>query len=663
MTLHSRLLTLQDIDEHLYFFTVPLYQRLYVWGKDQIDTLLEDVLAAYQQGEEMLYLGTTLVVERESNENGTTFDLIDGQQRLTTLWMMSLVWREQEAMQRFLYHQDSSKGPAKRPRLTFAIRQDINTFFAERIEGKESRCVGSPPIEDALATLESFVEAREPGLDLPRFTRFLFEKVKLVLTQVPPHTDLNKLFEVINHRGLQLQHHQILKARLLRQLSDTTERQRYALLWEACADMSRYVEKNLKDLTRGSTQDNTPFKISDLYEDKAGAEGREDLASAEKVLEALAGPQATAEEDEPLSLAAILKGATGSRQDKDSTPPAVDNEHYESDEVRSIISFPLLLQHTLRIWLQRQGKADLPRILDKDLLRLFDAYFLQEGASGARVKSFIELLWEIRYCLDKHVIKWVNIGEEERHLIYRLRKSCSLVRDQPERNEGFALLQSMLYHSQQITTHYWLTPLLAWLHRYPGKPSQHYAYLRHLDNHLLCAADERSLIERTRDFLDNPWHRNPLDCHLLEENLGTHFPHYWFYKMEFVLWYLKSPQMKEKDPRRDNFRMTAKNSVEHISPQTAHEADFNTVSEEVLDTFGNLALVSRSINSEYGNKPFNEKRLQFLNRNRDRLDSLKMALIYENTEWNDGLAKAHQSEMMALMESYLAFDHRGQAGA
>ncbi|WP_166805123.1 DUF262 domain-containing protein [Nitrosococcus wardiae] len=409
MTLRSRLLTLQDIDEHRYFFTVPLYQRLYVWSEDQIDTLLEDVLAAYQQGEEMLYLGTTLVVERESNETGTTFDLIDGQH---TLWMMSLVWREQEAMQRFLYHQDSSKGPAKRPRITFAIRQDINTFFAERIEGKESRCVGSPPIEDALATLESFVEAREPGLDLPRFTRFLFEKVKLVLTQVPPHTDLNKLFEVINHRGLQLQHHQILKARLLSWL-DTTERQRYALLWEACADMGRYVEKNLKDLT----QDNPSFKVSALYEDKAGAEGREDLASAEKVLEALAGPQATAEEDEPLSLAAILEGPTGSRQNKDSAPPAVDDEHYESDEVRSIISFPLLLQHTLRIWLQRQGKADLPRILDKELLRLFDAHFLQEGASGAQVKSFIELLWEIRYCFDQSVIKWVNTGEEERQLI------------------------------------------------------------------------------------------------------------------------------------------------------------------------------------------------------------------------------------------------------
>jgi len=69
--------------------------------------------------------------------------------------------------------------------------------------------------------------------------------------------------------------------------------------------------------------------------------------------------------------------------------------------------------------------------------------------------------------------------------------------------------------------------------------------------------------------------------------------------------------------------------------------------------FGNLALVSRSINSEYGNMPFNEKRERFHNRNKDRVDSLKMALIYGHETWNESLAKQHQDAMIALIKASL----------
>jgi len=51
------------------------------------------------------------------------------------------------------------------------------------------------------------------------------------------------------------------------------------------------------------------------------------------------------------------------------------------------------------------------------------------------------------------------------------------------------------------------------------------------------------------------------------------------------------------------------------------------VPDETLDTFGNWALVSCGINSEYGNKPFDEKCAHFLNHNRKCIDSLKMATV------------------------------------
>ncbi len=57
------------------------------------------------------------------------------------------------------------------------------------------------------------------------------------------------------------------------------------------------------------------------------------------------------------------------------------------------------------------------------------------------------------------------------------------------------------------------------------------------------------------------------------------------------------------------------------------------------------------INSEYSNLPFNEKRERFLNRNRNRIDSLKMAFIYSHETWGDTLAKQHQDQMIALIKA------------
>ncbi len=61
------------------------------------------------------------------------------------------------------------------------------------------------------------------------------------------------------------------------------------------------------------------------------------------------------------------------------------------------------------------------------------------------------------------------------------------------------MLQSMLYHSQQLTTHYWLTPLLSYLLNHGGEGA--HRYLQYLDNHLLCSGSEQPLIERTRAFV------------------------------------------------------------------------------------------------------------------------------------------------------------------
>jgi len=648
MSISSNLITLAKIVEERYFFKVPIYQRLYVWEDTQITTLLEDLLTAYLEGKEIFYLGGVLVVEYEGSCLGKShcFDLIDGQQRFTTLWMMSMIFSslvedQSKGLSTFRYQYDE-KG--NYPRIEFSIRPDANAFFTEMMEQGISSVEIDERIGKALKLMQTFVDAqyeKDEGFKLKPFMDFVFTKVQMVMTQVPAHTDLNKLFEVINNRGIQLQHHEILKAKLLSTLANN-DRDKYAVLWDACSYMDQYIEKNIRDIAG--------VKISELFNQEESKSDEESIAYAEEVLEKISVQQNVVLE-EPLSLKKIL-AENIHLDDAESTD---SDEEYEADNVRSIISFPMLLEHTLRIWLADKGHADISKILDKELLALFDKHFFTETVTADDMKEFIEYLWEVRYAFDKYIIKWVSIGEEEHHLICKLRlnkskKSISLIREQPKSNNGFALLQSMLYHSQQITTHYWLTPLLQYILAETGKES--YRYLRHLDTHLLCSNDSSPLIERTWEFIHNPWIKKELDLTQLNESLGVQLPHYWFYKLEFVLWYCKRKSMSNK--LWDEFRMTAKNSIEHISPQTQQNVDKDTVSKDVLNTFGNLSLVSRSINSEYGNKPFNEKRQHFWNHNTVKLDSLKMYLIYENKHWNDALSNAHQAEMIELLEQYVS---------
>jgi len=144
----------------------------------------------------------------------------------------------------------------------------------------------------------------------------------------------------------------------------------------------------------------------------------------------------------------------------------------------------------------------------------------------------------------------------------------------------------------------------------------------------------------------------------LSKQSGTAFWSYWFYKTDFILWYTKS-NIKSEDWK--NYRMTKKNSVEHISPQNRREYEENILWEDNkslsdeekkkrLDDFGNLVLLTVGINSEYSNKSFAEKRTSFFEKK--RLDSLKSALIFDNEEWNWKLCETHRDKTIDLFGKY-----------
>jgi hypothetical protein len=144
----------------------------------------------------------------------------------------------------------------------------------------------------------------------------------------------------------------------------------------------------------------------------------------------------------------------------------------------------------------------------------------------------------------------------------------------------------------------------------------------------------------------------------LRSHEGTGYPSYWFYKLEFILWTKRNDL--DKKGNWEYFRMTAKNSVEHISPQNPKEYDDNKVWSETddevtkkrkLDDFGNLVLLTSSMNSENSNKTFNAKKTDF--KDKKRIDPLKSDLIFDNENWNWVLCQKHREKMICLFEEYL----------
>lgn len=650
----SRDYNIQSIIEEGISFNIPRYQRLFVWQEEQVNTLFNDILTATVSGKEFYYIGGIITVKYDKIEN--CYDLVDGQQRFTTLWLLA---NELGTSLDSFTKRDGDL------RLNFSIRKNVKDFFNKLLKDRETEASKTDfddlvRISKAQRTLNSLIsENLKTEDERKQFTDFVLNKLKMVITNVPPDTDLNKLFETLNNRGIQLSQHEILKAQLLSKIPDKETRYIYSKLWNACSNMNDYLERNLaKEI--GKARD-IASKYNWIEENGVW---RESLAWNE--IRNLINSKHI-QKEKTLDLKEILKPENKFENIKEGSVEVFhqDASADEFEKVRSILSFPQLLLHTLRIYLHKQGKNDIRRINEKELLETFDTYFFkpkdeQKNADDGneQTRYFINLLAEIREVFDMYVIKWVEIEEnKEVHLIKKIKKRNRvhgssiwyLVREKTTDLNGLALLQSILYHSQQNTTQYWLTPFLMRLLKFPSYQTA-YTDLKKMDNILLSSMQaEKSLPERTWAGM-NELPDIQATSKIFLKNYGVGFPHYWFYKMEFVLWHERAKLNKEEQWK--DYKMTARNSVEHISPQNPRNASDKLCKEEV-NAFGNLVLVTRSINSEYSDLPYSVKKAKFEDKKtKGSIDSLKSDLIYAYPEWDDEQAVKHRDKMITIIDNY-----------
>jgi|SRR5579884_772032 uncharacterized protein with ParB-like and HNH nuclease domain len=234
-----------------FVFTIPLYQRAYAWTTEQSEELLQDLLRAmddYKDSVEDLspyFLGSIVLIK---DDDSSMAEVIDGQQRLTTLTMLlsalrSLIKNEYaEGLTSFLCEKGNIiTGTPSRYRLR--LRERDAQFFQQYIQD-EGGTEALKQLQNA-SLPESQRNIRDNTLGFIRELQKLSESQLIALTQFivnrcflivvavssPDLDSVYRVFSVLNSRGLNLSYPDILKAEILSAIP-LEQQDDYATKWE-----------------------------------------------------------------------------------------------------------------------------------------------------------------------------------------------------------------------------------------------------------------------------------------------------------------------------------------------------------------------------------------------------------------------------------------------
>lgn len=648
----SELLCLKDVEK--YNFSIPTYQRPYVWGDEQLKKIIDDFYKAFENNRDENYYISTLIT-KDNGVRGTNSELIDGQQRFTTLWLIALTVSQLtkgSELEKFLKKDDKI-------RLSFEIREEVYEYLSHLLNNnseKKSKYVqnaASYPylknIAKALKSIEGFIKDaiasnnKEFHEELKAFGNFIYTKVHFIKNTTPANTDLNKLFSTINNSGVQLEQTDIVKANLLRTLDSKLM---YARIWEACENMNNFFERNARASFPEPATDWKNIDLTKQFEfNECGFKhnNSEDLNS----------------ESNTYGFSIEDFDSIGDYPFTKANPEMEKGRESEEVYCRSIINFGQLLLHTYRLHLKIEQKKDFEGTFHVNhLIEIFKE--MEDRNDPEEIKRFFLLLWEVRYLFDKYIIKWVsdtNTKTETLELVNFTRNKESYYSRTPYEKSNSLMLQSVLYFTGDYLRQYWISSYLDYLyynHNNEAPTSdKHLKYLERIDNifSLTKAITDKELSWKMMHQTDNFPQEFSFEEYLTEAN-GTSFRHYWFYKLEYVLW--KNWESRENKEFR-NYRITSKNSVEHIYPQHPENlAQHPELDPKYLHSFGNLVLLSVSQNSEYSNKSVSLKNSIFLDKT-DTYDSLKSFYIFQKFEkhgWDSIQILKHRDEMIELIKKH-----------
>lgn len=601
-------------------YCIPLYQRDYAWEEKQIIQLIEDI-DDVNLGENY-YIGSLIVACHDG-----LYEVVDGQQRLTTLFLLlsylGLNTGNEEAL--FFSCRDKSNYTLRHIKQILADERD--KYDAEHLQ------------QNIISGLNIIKENIEKFTDEHRIA--FVEKLKNVVIyriEVPEHTDLNHYFEIMNTRGEQLEQSDVLKARLMSELQGRNKQyqQVFATIWDACRDMSGYVQMHFTPTQRGEL---FSWDWAQIPSSKVTNYRNLSQTSASKT---------------GAKIADIIR--------QDFSIEKEDGCLDDDTRVRfeSVIEFPYFLLHALKVYLSLNpkikhidgGKLIDELLDDKKLTSAFERildYGAIDGVPLNRSKfsrDFMVCLLRTRFLFDKYIIKreYANessdgewslkslfvSGQQKNKKAYFKNTRFAAYKQWESTSKWYhpdnLMLQAALrvsYTSPKVM--HWITQLLIWLTKNADSLDTEIPYYTDVINEIAKRP--------VRDFLDNK-----------DYSLGVNTPHVVLNYLDFLLW---------KRNRNVDFDFEFRNSVEHWYPRNPSEGTFARWEDDV-DRFGNLCLIQRNINSRFSNMSPEAKKSTF--KEMIKKGSLKLRIMSDLTQganasqqWKESVFAQHEENMLKLL--------------
>lgn len=593
-------------------YVVPLYQRNFAWGEEQIRQLLQDIRESIN--DQQYYIGSLVVLRRQDG----TFEVIDGQQRLTTLALLSYVLQLKIETD---IHYDS------RPEVVQFLHTLTSGAYVACTDPSTSHfCAAIETMKAEIAKME-----KERGDFREMFGDFVLNNVCLVREVMPDDTDVAAYFEIMNNRGEQLQEHEIVKGILLGKIKENPKlSQVCSLIWDACAQMDERVQKSFDPTVRralfGDNYDDFTLNESNFREILSGIDSENMITEA-------------------LTLDSILSGdgpvVASAKPDDEDIP--------EDDREESIIDFPNFLMHVMKLYYSDKFKGN--KEIDK--IRLHDKYLLKTFRlieDGIDATEFFYRLLKCRTVFDRYVVKAniVNDNDEEGRewsLLSPYKYTDEKrTRTQLKYRNTFGDKQDIIIkavsciqvcHQSKYYKDY-LQTLLEWFRDRDSIVFSQDEYLAALNQYIYNDLEKASKYFGLKDYMP--------------DLQGTSISHAVLDYIDYMIWNIKVHNLHlvgtdtewTKISDLKDFRFQYWNSVEHHYPQKRkEELPQEGIDDFLLNCLGNTFLIGKSTNSRLSDKNPKDKAALYIGKSNL---APNRQLIYDITRskgWGKEQIKSH----------------------
>ena len=623
-------------------FKIPAYQRQYTWTIEQeIQELMDDIKFQTQNGA-TYYLGSLVTCINK----GKTQDVIDGQQRLTTLWLLLQCLKTQ-------YDQkiDIVEGVLRFDE----VRVSANTLL-EKIEHLEKNEFLSLEDNDpAFPMLKAFNGIKELlSIDnLDSFVEGLLDRTQVLCLQLPEQTDVSLFFERMNDRGEQMEEVDLIKARLMEILFKAGyETHNAEIIWSACQNMNTFVQSSFLSAQKSETQHLEEIIFGEKFIDFRLKDHDERIFPKRKRSDSQQRNEKSLSWGDYLNVGNTTKGKGTDIKDK----------------FIAITDFPHLLVHVLSIFRPSRNKENkLIPLTTTGLYGQFEAIFgfknVRDGSNAKEVMDFLYRLLKCRYLLDTFFIKSSvsNKNLETWELCNFDKNDINLFDTEKigSENKSNVKLMLSLLHCSFTSREYknWLDCVLRWLNNdskldtlletlSEQKSSDFSEFMEHYSEFLRKLAFlffylPANSSETIREWASDP--NNDLKnfiCPLLN------YPNVTRFHLNYIdyLIYEKSKNegmnnffgIPDSSIQLSSFRYsTSRTSVDHFIPQTPKKGEEeelwklhdDLVKEGYMDGLVNLSLMSPNQNSRHLNDEPAIKSLKITEKN-----SLKTQILAQKIE-------------------------------